>query len=190
MPKIEAPQEIQSKNKLFPHWNNTFDKFNIFELFDKPNMSGVVAGKSFPGNKYWKELNSGVMVVEPEKGIKKEIIDKMIEMGQKKVTLKRTHKKQEEKRFFSNISIIKLKDKICKRFQRIGDQDVLEEFFDWKNKPELHLGEEFNVFAYYSDYYKNKLGMNPKCYHFIGSKKPWSLTPKESEKFAKSKSKV
>ena len=135
MPKIEATQEIQSKNKLFPHWNNTFDKFNIFELtdydkvvyldsdiyvaenidelFDKTNMSGVVAGKSFPGNKYWKELNSGVMVVEPEKGIKKEIIDKMIEMGQKKVTLKRTHKKQEEKRFFSNISIIKLKDKIC-----------------------------------------------------------------------------
>lgn len=34
MPKIEAPQEIQSKNKLFPHWNNTFDKFNIFELTD------------------------------------------------------------------------------------------------------------------------------------------------------------
>jgi len=54
----------------------------------------------------------------------------------------------------------------------------------------LHLGEEFNVFAYYSDYYKNKLGMNPKCYHFIGSKKPWSLTPKENEKFARSKSKT
>ena len=75
MPRVNATQRIQSKNKLFPHWNNTFDKFNVFdltdydkvvyldsdiyvsdnidELFEKPNMSAVVAGKSFPGNKNW-----------------------------------------------------------------------------------------------------------------------------------------
>jgi len=29
MPKVNVSQAIKSKNKLFPHWNNTFDKFNV-----------------------------------------------------------------------------------------------------------------------------------------------------------------
>lgn len=75
MQKIEPPKEIKSKNKLFPHWNNTFDKFNIFELtdydkvvyldsdiyvsenidelFQKSNMSAVIAVKRYSGNKNW-----------------------------------------------------------------------------------------------------------------------------------------
>jgi glycosyltransferase involved in cell wall biosynthesis len=212
MPKVNVPQEIKSKNKLFPHWNNTFDKFNVFnlidydkvvyldsdiyvaenidELFQKPNMSAVVSGKSFPINKYWNELNSGVMVIEPKEGIREDLINKMNEMAERKFTLKKPHKVQEKKKFFSNISLLKLKDKICKRFQGIGDQDVLEEFFDWKNKSELHLDESFNVFNNYSDYYKEKIGITPKCYHFIGEKKPWSLTPKEIQKITKYKSKT
>ena len=66
-PKIDIPNFIKSKNKILPYWNNTFDKFNLFdllnydkvvyldsdiyvnknidELFDKPNMSAVIAGK-------------------------------------------------------------------------------------------------------------------------------------------------
>ena len=89
-PKIEVPQEIKNKNRILPYWNNTFDKFNLFdltdfdkivyldsdiyvrknidELFDKPNMSAVIAGKSYPGNESWNELNSGLMVIEPQKG--------------------------------------------------------------------------------------------------------------------------
>lgn len=203
MPKIEAPQEIKLKNKLFPHWNNTFDKFNVFglteydkvvyldsdiyvaenidELFEKNNMSAVIAGKSYPFNKHWNELNSGVMVIEPREGIREKLINHMYEMSKKKRVLRKPHK-QEPKKFFSNISLLKLKDKICKSVQGIGDQDVLEDFFDWKNKPQLHLDEQYNVFSNYADYYKNDLGINPKCYHFIGSKKPWSLTPKELEK--------
>ena len=135
MPRVNATQRIQSKNKLFPHWNNTFDKFNVFdltdydkvvyldsdiyvsdnidELFEKPNMSAVVAGKSFPGNKNWQELNSGVMVIEPKEGIRQELINKMHEMSQRKRTLKKPHK-QEKRRFVSSISISKLKDRVCK----------------------------------------------------------------------------
>lgn len=86
--------------------------------------------------------------------------------------LKNPKKTPKEKKFISKISLLKMKDKICKHVQGIGDQDVLEEFFDWKNKPEKHLSDEYNVFANYSDYYKEKLGIVPKCYHFIGSKKP------------------
>lgn len=211
MPKVNPPQSIKLKNKLFPHWNNTFDKFNIFdltdydkvvyldsdiyvsenidELFQKPNMSAVVAGKSFPGNKNWNELNSGVMVVEPKEGIKQKLINTMYDMSQRNKKMRKPHE-QERKRLFSNISLLRLKDKICKSVQGIGDQDVLEEFFDWKNKPELHLDERFNVFANYADFYKDKLGIIPTCYHFIGAKKPWSLTPKENEKVEKSKSRT
>lgn len=209
MPKVNVPQAIKSKNKLFPHWNNTFDKFNVFdltdydkvvyldsdiyvaenidELFEKQNMSAVASGKSFPGNKYWDELNSGVMVIEPEDGIRQKLIDTMHDMSQRKTTLKKPHR-QEKKRFFSNISLLKYN--ICKSLQGIGDQDVLEEFFDWKNKEELHLDEKFNVFANYSDFYKEKLGITPACYHFIGAKKPWSLTPKENERIQATKSKT
>lgn len=203
MPKIEAPQEIKGKNKLFPHWNNTFDKFNIFnlveyeklvyldsdiyvsenidELFEKPNMSAVIAGKSYPSNKHWNELNSGVMVIEPKEGIREDLIKHMEKMSKRKRILKKPNK-QKNKKFFSNISLLKMKDKICKHIQGMGDQDVLEDFFDWKNNPQLHLNEQYNVFSNYADYYKKNLGINPKCYHFIGARKPWSLTPKELSK--------
>lgn len=207
IPQIEVPQEIKEKNILFPHWNNTFDKFNIFdlteydkvvyldsdiyvsenidELFEKQNLSAVVAGKSYPFNKNWNELNSGVMVIEPKEGIREELIKHMNEMKKRKVKIKAPHKK-DFKRFFSNISLLKIKDKICKSFQGIGDQDVMEDFFDWRNKPELHLEEKYNVFSNYTDYYEGKLNIKPKCYHFIGSKKPWSLTPKELDRKIKS----
>lgn len=81
----------------FPHWNNTFGKLHIFDLvdFDKivyldsdllllanidslfrqPHMSAVVAGKSFPGQTDWVDLNSGLMVVEPEMGLLDDLIN-------------------------------------------------------------------------------------------------------------------
>lgn len=109
-PKVNIPQSIKNKNKILPYCNNTFDKFNIFdlekydkivyldsdiyvrdnidELFDKPNMPAVVAGKSFPGNESWEELNSGVMVVEPKKEIREELIKKMNDMANSKRKIK------------------------------------------------------------------------------------------------------
>lgn len=211
MPKVNVPKEIKARNKLIPHWNNTFDKFNIFnltdydkvvyidsdiyvaenidELFKKQNMSAVVSGKSYNRNKNWNELNSGVMVIEPREGIIDRLIDKMNYMSKRKKKLKKSHKNGKGK-YFSKVKLLELKDRICKSFKGIGDQDVLEEYFDWKNRPELHLNESFNVFANNADYYKEKLGINPKCYHFIGAKKPWSLTPKEITQMEKRKSRT
>ena len=211
MPKVNVPKEIKARNKLIPHWNNTFDKFNIFnltdydkvvyidsdiyvaenidELFKKQNMSAVVSGKSYNRNKNWNELNSGVMVIEPREGIIDRLIDKMNYMSKRKKKLKKSHKNGKGK-YFSKVKLLELKDRICKSFKGIGDQDVLEEYFDWKNRPELHLNESFNVFANNADYYKEKLGINPKCYHFIGAKKPWSLTPKEMTQMEKRKSRT
>ena len=207
-PKIEVPQEIKNKNRILPYWNNTFDKFNLFdltdfdkivyldsdiyvrknidELFDKPNMSAVIAGKSYPGNESWNELNSGLMVIEPQKGLREALINKMNSMVKRKRILKNSvsHTKGS---FFSKVNL--LKSLIVKRFQGVGDQDVLEEFFNWKDKPELHLDEGYNVFANYSDYYASKFGNdNLACIHFIGRNKPWNCldkrrTEKASNKF-------
>lgn len=202
-PKINVPNRIKSKNKILPHWNNTFDKFNVFdlvdydkvvyldsdiyvnknidELFDKPHMSAVVAGKSYPGNESWRELNSGVMVIEPEAGIREELIKKMQEMISRKKRIKIGS--LEEKRF-KGVNLAELKSMIVKKVQGIGDQDVIEEYFQWKDNPQLYLDEKYNVFANYSDYYaQNSSEDDLSCIHFIGSKKPWSLTDKELSRY-------
>lgn len=203
-PKVDVPDKIKSRNKILPHWNNTFDKFNVFdlteykkvvyldsdiyvnmnidELFDAPDMSAVASGQSYPGNENWQELNSGVMVIEPKEGVREELIEKMQEMVRSRRKIRKA-KSTEKKRFFSNIKLSELKSKIIKRFQGIGDQDVIEEYFGWRDKKELHLDERYNVFANYSDYYAdNSSKDNLACVHFTGSKKPWSLTDKELTK--------
>jgi alpha-N-acetylglucosamine transferase len=38
---------------------------NIDELFGMPHMTSCAAGRLFPGNESWVQLNSGVMVIEP-----------------------------------------------------------------------------------------------------------------------------
>jgi len=74
----------------YSHWAKSFLKLRIFdlveydkivfidcdilllepvdELFECPCVSAVIAGKSFPGNDMWVDLNSGLMVIEPQKG--------------------------------------------------------------------------------------------------------------------------
>lgn len=106
--KISMPKEIEDANEQrgLKNWNNTMDKLSIFEmtqyekivyldsdmivlknideLFDYPNMSAVIAGKSYKGNEEWKELNSGCMVIEPVKGILKEFINIIPEVIEKR----------------------------------------------------------------------------------------------------------
>lgn len=40
---------------------------NIEELFNHPHMAAVVAGALFPTNESWKDLNAGLMIIEPDK---------------------------------------------------------------------------------------------------------------------------
>jgi len=42
---------------------------NLDELFDKPNMSSTNAGGLLPDKKDWKQLNSGLLVLEPSNTI-------------------------------------------------------------------------------------------------------------------------
>lgn len=171
---IKLPKEVSENNKTVnqSQWDKTFGKLYIFgmtdfdklvfldsdifvkenidELFDKPNMSAVFAGKSYPGNEEWeKSLNSGVMVITPQKGederlftIMEENIDRYGESG-------------------------------------IGDQDIIHMGYPkWSKNPKLEMNEKYNVFALYEPYYVSTVLGNSsiKALHFIGSKKPWNMS--------------
>lgn len=203
---IAIPESIQVKNSMLStsNWNNSFDKFNLFgldefdkivyldsdmyvnknidELFDKPNMSAVVAGKSCPGNEFWKELNSGIMVIEPKKEVVQELVNKMLEMSKPriKVSPKRTSNKMWKTTRKPTVQGV-FKN-LFKYVQGKGDQDVIESYYNWKDNPHLELDEKYNVFSYYTDYYINKLGYSKddlSVIHFIGAKKPWMLSDTE-----------
>jgi len=95
-PDIEAPDQALRATKEHPwysYWTKTLFKLRIFdlvdydkivfvdgdmmllesidELFKLPDMSAVISGKSYPGNEQWVDLNSGLMVIEPQKGLSK-----------------------------------------------------------------------------------------------------------------------
>jgi glycogenin glucosyltransferase len=166
-PNIEVSPLV--KNDNYAYWNNTFDKFNVFdlvdydkivyldsdmyvqnnidELFDYPHMSAVIAGHEYIPD--WDEINSGLMVIEPKIGIKEELI---------KIVQEHDFGKE------------------------IGDQNVIEYFYDWKNL-HLEISETYNMFACYSDQYVNNFNYKKediKIIHFVGPVKPWMLTDIES----------
>lgn len=90
---VPIPQQLIDSNENHgdSRFNHTFDKLLIFELtqfekivyidadmyilrnidclFNYPHMSATVAGKSYPGNESWIDLNSGCMTIIPQKGI-------------------------------------------------------------------------------------------------------------------------
>lgn len=95
---VSIDNQLLEKNNesQYNRWNNTFLKLEIFnliefeklvyldadmyitnnidELFFKEHMSAVVAGGKHPSNRGWIDLNSGLMVVKPEQGLKEKIL--------------------------------------------------------------------------------------------------------------------
>ena len=171
--------ESLQNTSTFRHWNYTFDKLliwglkefdkivfvdadmlvlrNIDSLFHVPAFSAVCAGKSFHGNEKWNELNSGLMVIEPNIDVEAELIRKLDEVLQDRGSL----------------------------INGIGDQDIIHRYMPkWPDYPELHLDEGYNVFADFLTYYILRLHYSfkkdsPKpiyVVHFIGKLKPWMKT--------------
>lgn len=170
-----VPAEIKTKSG---HWGNTFDKIYIFglidysklvyvdsdmiilrnidELFNKPHMSAVSAGKFLYPD--WIQLNSGIMVIEPEQGLPEKIMN----------TLEK-----------SMAEVAALGGKA------LGDQDLINAYYaEWPTSTELHLDEGYNIFQKHLDAYinknayelpdENKLAKKPvSIVHFIGKDKPW-----------------
>lgn len=160
----------------FAHWDFTFDKLKIWELdqyetlvfldsdmlilknldhlFGMKHFTSVCAGKSVPGHEHYTGLNSGLIVVKPDKKIAEELCNLAND-----ITLKRTD-----------------------RSQFIGDQDILHAYLpNWDDDSVLHLDESYNVFADDLGYYIDTLGYSldskssKSLYvvHFIGRCKPW-----------------
>ena len=97
--KVNISNKVIEDNKKqgYSNWSNTFSKLVIFgqtqyekivfldsdmlilknvdDLFNKDSLSAVVAGKSYPGNSDWKDLNSGTMVIVPKTGEDKRLLD-------------------------------------------------------------------------------------------------------------------
>lgn len=173
---IKVKNDIKVDDKMNTesviHWSNTFFKLkivtltefdkivyldcdmivlqNIDELFDLPAMTAVAAGRNFPGNEDWDRLNSGLMVILPEKGLSDQLI--------------------------SNID--KTIEERTKLGYGVGDQDVFNTYYaDWRTNETLHLSEQYNMFYEYIDHYLKQGTMkykDIKVVHFIGSLKPWN----------------
>ena len=164
------------------HWTNTFDKLHLFgltdfdklvyldsdmmilgnidELFEKPHMSAVAAGRLVHSD--WTGLNSGLMVIEPRAGLPA-LIGKQLQPA-----LNRALKAGRTE---------------------VGDQDLLNEFYaNWPTQPGLHLDDGYNVFHYHTDAYieahnyalpstdqaDSSNNCKPiKVMHFVGRVKPW-----------------
>jgi glycogenin glucosyltransferase len=92
---LEFPATAVTANRM-PHWNKTLSKLLIFDLvqfeklvyldadmmilsnidnlFEAPNLSAVNAGGMLEEFASWRELNSGLLVIEPRAGLSAEIL--------------------------------------------------------------------------------------------------------------------
>lgn len=179
---ITLPPSLASANQAggMAHWSHTFDKLQLFDqvafeklvyldsdilvldnlddLFERPNMSAVASGRTLRPD--WKDLNSGVLVIEPGMVSTAELVSQI--------------EKTRQRLQASGVS-------------RFGDQDVLHTAFpDWPTRTELHLGEECNLF--FSDLQEcvSRFGfalagdsrttaIRVRVVHFAGPRKPWYL---------------
>lgn len=171
--------EVQKRgfNPRYEYWENTFDKLKIWELeqfdklvyldsdmlilgnldhlFEKKAFSGVCAGKSIPGHEHYKGINSGLVVIEPDKTVADTL---------------------------SGMASQIIEERKAKGWPT-GDQDILQAYLtNWDQQSELQLDEAYNCFADNLDYYIDQLGysLSSKAskpifiVHFIGRTKPWT----------------
>lgn len=168
--KLDISKKISDINKKqgSNRWSNTFYKLYIFgliefkkivyldcdmlvlsnidELMEKPHMSAVQAGRSKKGHEHWVKLNSGLMVIEPEK----KLCEELIILAQKMINE-------------TNYSIG-------------DQDVLHKYYISWEKNSLLILDETYNVFINHIDYYKNILKYKDiKVMHFIGEDKPWLL---------------
>lgn len=173
--KVAAPENINN-DKDYSHWNYTFDKLYVWEqiqfekivyldcdmvvvknidhIFQCDNITSVCAGNEYPGNEQWDGLNSGLMVLEPDKSVCNKLVGLVGELVKQN------------------------KDK------SIGDQDVINYFYsEWKRSPSLHLNDGYNMLVHYLTYYvrhlnfslANNNGKEIYILHFAGRVKPWMI---------------
>ncbi|MCC8146258.1 MAG: hypothetical protein LIO93_07440 [Bacteroidales bacterium] len=171
--RMNVPQWIIEVNREYKHpqWSNTFEKLSVFGLTDFDKIVFLDADMLILQNidnlfelPHMSAVSAG----------------KMFPGNEHWVTLN------------SGLMVIEpslgLAERIMKtldtwdRTLPVGDQDLIHEYYkDWPQQEKLHLSEEYNCFYSYMHYYlANKILSQIKVVHFIGIKKPWMLSTKET----------
>lgn len=184
-PIIPIPDEIKKRNaeRGLGIWNTIFQKLwifdmteyskivyldsdimvlqNIDELFDKPHMSCVRDSAKILKIPEWEgftEINSGVMVIEPDKIV----FNEMMKMIERHATLPKNNT---------------IRDICC-------DQSIIDEYYyGWINLPHLHLPLEYNAFIAYIDRYEGFDESKMKILHFAGGSNLKFFLPNYNPKF-------
>ena len=173
---VEIPQQLIEQNTNNGHlrFNHTFDKLLVFgltqfekivfidadmyilqnldHLFTYPHMSAVAAGRSYPGNQDWIDLNSGLMVIQPQNHLIYDLEQRIPEVIR-------------QKSICGDQDVLQLyyPDWPQKTEKNLGEKYGI--FAQYASYYEKHLG-----YTYTND------TENPKSVaviHFIGEKKPW-----------------
>ena len=160
------------KNNNFQYWINTFDKLNVFELVEFEKI--IYLDSDLYINKNIDELFElpNMSAVISGKGYVKE----WEEMNSGVIVIEPKHGLTEKM-----IQILK-NEKFDKN---IGDQDIINRYFDWKNK-NLAISEIYNMYYNFVDYYVKYLNYNLedfKIIHFIGQQKPWMMSEDEIQSY-------
>lgn len=172
---LAVPNEVLERNAAFgrEYWSRTFDKLQAFELhefskvvyldsdmlvlrnvddlFDRPHMSAVAAGRGQPGNESWDRLNSGCLVIVPAE----DALDHL--WGAVPVALR-----EREAIGDQDLLQISYPDWPDRQDLHLGEEYNL--FFIYLEHYTRELGYSLR-------------GENPiKIVHFVGAVKPWDLT--------------
>ena len=160
------------------YWNETFFKLNVFnmisyeklvyidsdmivlknidELFKMPHISAVHGGKIIFG---WEDINSGLMVIEPDKNEFDDMLNLIPVVCEKKIAANEGY----------------------------GDQDIISYYFrnvNLKWYGERKLDERYNTMIRCAHELCVKFGYNNlKIIHFTGEKKPWMYSCFDAAKY-------
>lgn len=165
-PKIDASSLV--KNTSYAYWVNTFDKLYVFELtqFDK------------------------IVYLDSDMYIAKNI-DDLFDMPHMSGAISGKERVPDWDGINSGLMVIVPEEGILDKMKNIllthefnkdiGDQDIINEYFDWKNK-NLAISEKYNLFYYVVDQYVNEFGYDSndlRVIHYIGRHKPWMFDTQE-----------
>jgi alpha-N-acetylglucosamine transferase len=138
---------------------------NIEELFACPHMSAVIAGGLVPSNKLWKDLNAGLMVIEPDKNTF--------------ITL------------YSSINNLPSDDGSDQGFlHSFYESWPLKKSLHLNHKfnvPSCYIDEYCKSYEYRFSYTGKLLDTNISVIHYWGRYKPWEINIKQLKKKSTSK---
>ena len=177
--KIYMPKQIYEHNKsINPRqaeiWKDTLSKFvawtfeeydkiilidcdilvlkNLDDLFEKPHLTAALDGEYFNLWPNFPHFNTGLVVIKPNKDDFKSFL-----------------------KFAEDLDPSTVKDDNRQPYP-IADQELLNLYYkDWVNKPELHLGKYYNIFAphMFASHFDDVIN-NAYFVHFTGVK-PWQI---------------